>query len=42
MSKFVINKGMSNEFIITSKQNGYTLQRDIKVGYTILVKLIKL
>ena len=42
MSKFVINKNMSNEFIITIKQNGTTLPMAIKAGDTFVVKLVKL
>lgn len=42
MSKFVINKGMSNEFIITIKQNGTTLPMTIDVGDTFVTKLVKL
>ena len=42
MSKFVINKGMSNEFIITIKQNGTTLPMAIEVGDTFVAKLVKL
>lgn len=42
MSKFVINKSVSNEFIITIKQNGTTLPMAIKAGDTFVAKLIKL
>ena len=42
MSKFIINKGMSNEFIITIKQNGTTLPMAIEAGDTFEVKLVKL
>ncbi len=42
MSKFVINKGMSNEFIITIKQNGTTLPMAIEAGDTFVAKLVKL
>ena len=42
MSKFVINKGMSNEFIITIKQNRSTLPMAIEVGDTFVTKLVKL
>lgn len=42
MSKFVINKGMSNEFIITIKQNGTTLPMAIEAVDTFVVKLVKL
>lgn len=42
MSKFVINKGMSNEFIITIKQNGTTLPMAIEAWDTFVVKLVKL
>lgn len=42
MSKFVLNKGLSNEFIITIKQNGTTLPMVISNGDTFVVKLEKL
>ena len=42
MSKFVLNKGMSNEFIITIKQNGTTLPMTIEAGDTFVAKLYKL
>ena len=42
MSKFVINKGMSNEFIITIKQNGATLPMTITDTDTFVTKLIKM
>lgn len=42
MSKFVINKGMSNEFIITIKQNGTTLPMAIEQTDTFVAKLIKM
>ena len=42
MSKFIINKGMSNEFIITIKQNGTTLPMVITGTDTFNVKLMKL
>ena len=42
MSKFVINKGMSNEFIITIKQNGTTLPMSIEQTDTFVAKLIKM
>lgn len=42
MSKFVINKGMSNEFIITIKQNGSTLPMAIEAGDTFVTNLVKL
>ena len=42
MSKFIINKGISNEFIITIKQNGTTLPMSIEAGDTFVAKLVKL
>jgi hypothetical protein len=42
MSKFVINKGIGNEFIITIKQNGTTLPMAIEAGDTFVTKLVKL
>ena len=42
MSKFVINKGMSNEFIITIKQSGTTLPMEITDTDTFVTKLIKM
>lgn len=42
MSKFVLNKGMSNEYIITIKQNGTTLPMVISQGDTFAAKLMKL
>ena len=39
MSKFVINKGMSNEFIITIKQDGTTLPMVIVDGDTFVAEL---
>lgn len=42
MSKFVLNKGMSNEFIITIKQNGTTLPMEIMDTDTFVAKLQKL
>ena len=42
MSKFVISKGMSNEFIITIKQDGTTLPMVINVGDTFVTKLFKM
>ena len=42
MSKFVINKGMSNEFIVTIKQNGTTLPMAIEQTDTFVAKLIKM
>ena len=42
MSKFVINKGMSNEFIITIKQNGTTLPMMIEPSDTFSSKLMKM
>ena len=42
MSKFVLNKGMSNEFIITIKQNGTTLPMTITDTDTFVAKLQKL
>ena len=42
MSKFVLNKGVSNEFIITIKQNGTTLPMVIDAGDTFIAKLHKL
>lgn len=42
MSKFVLNKGMSNEFIITIKQNGSTLPMTITDADTFVAKLQKL
>ena len=41
-NKFVITKGMSNEFVITIKQNGTTLPMAIEVGDTFVAKLVKL
>lgn len=42
MDKFVINKGMSNEFIITIKQNDSTLPMIIENTDTFTVKLYEL
>ena len=42
MNKFIINKGTSNEFIITIKQNGTTLPMVIEAGDTFVTKLVKL
>ena len=42
MSRFVLNKGMSNEFIITIKQNGNTLPMLIDISDTFVAKLCKL
>ena len=42
MSKFIINKGMSNEFIITIKQSGTTLPMVITDTDTFVTKLIKM
>lgn len=42
MSKFVLNKGMSNEFILTIKQNGTTLPMEIMDTDTFVAKLQKL
>lgn len=41
-SKFIINKGMSNEFIITIKQDGTTLPMVIYAGDTFVSKLFKM
>ena len=41
-SKFVINKGMSNEFIITIKQNDSTLPMTIEDTDTFVAKLFEL
>ena len=42
MSKFIISKGMSNEFIITIKQDGTTLPMVIDAGDTFVSKLFKM
>ena len=42
MSKFVITKGTSNEFIITIKQNGTTLPMAIKPTDTFVAKLLSI
>lgn len=42
MSKFIINKSMSNEFIITIKQNGTTLPMVIDAGDTFVTKLFNM
>lgn len=42
MSKFVLNKGMSNEFIVKIKQNGSTLPMTITDTDTFTAKLQKL
>lgn len=42
MSKFIISKGMSNEFIITIKQDGTTLPMTIDAGDTFITKLFKM
>ena len=42
MGKFVISKGVSNEFIITIKQNGTTLPMAIEAGDTFVTKLVML
>ena len=42
MSKFVITKGTSNEFIITIKQNGTTLPMVIKPTDTFVAKLVSI
>lgn len=42
MSKFVITKGTSNEFIITIKQNGTTLPMAIEPADTFNAKLINI
>ena len=40
MSKFIITKGASNEFIITIKQNGTTLPMAIEPTDTFVAKLL--
>lgn len=42
MSKFIISKGMSNEFTITIKQDGTTLPMVIDAGDTFVTKLFKM
>ena len=42
MSKFVITKGISNEFIITIKQNGTTLPMVIEPSDTFEAKLVSI
>ena len=42
MSKFVITKGTSNEFIITIKQNGTTLPMVIEPTDTFVAKLLSI
>ena len=42
MSKFVITKGTSNEFIITIKQNGTTLPMAIESTDTFVAKLLSI
>ena len=42
MSKFVITKGTSNEFIITIKQNGTTLPMAIEPTDTFVAKLLSI
>ena len=42
MSKFVITKGTSNEFIITIKQNGTTLPMAIEPSDTFVAKLLSI
>lgn len=42
MSKFVITKGTSNEFIITIKQNGTTLPMAIKPTDTFVARLLSI
>ena len=42
MNKFVINKGMSNDFIIKIKQNGTTLPMLIDPSDTFVAKLLSL
>lgn len=42
MSKFVITKGTSNEFIITIKQNGTTLPMAIEPADTFVAKLLSI
>lgn len=42
MSKFVITKGTSNEFIITIKQNGTTLPMVIEPADTFVAKLLSI
>ena len=42
MSKFVINKGKDNEFILTIKQDGTTLPMVINPADTFVTKLVKL
>ena len=42
MSKFIITKGVSNEFIITIKQNGTTLPMAIEPTDTFNAKLLSI